>query len=138
MERSPSLRDASVQDIHLELIRRSTHNAFDGERVYQSLLKHRDLWKAALLDRPGLPNFQKPGQLPRIGLIKLRDLPHNIWNADTLFVLTVSLAAARELATITKAEGWGGELQLHEDRDETDAALGTAGSDYGLLSVWWD
>ena len=88
MNESLSLRDASVQDIQLELIRRTTFNAMNGERIVASLLAHRDLWLAALLDRPGVPNYSKPGQLLMSGLIKLRDLPENYWNADTLFLLT--------------------------------------------------
>jgi len=48
-----NLRDASVQDIQLELIRRTSFNAMRGERVVASLLRHRDLWKAVLLDRQG-------------------------------------------------------------------------------------
>lgn len=83
-------------------------------------------------------NYLKPGELPMAGLVKLRDLPHDIWNADTLFVLTVSTAAARKLAGIIKAEDWGGEVRVYEDREETDTALGTGRADYGLLSVWWD
>ncbi len=135
---SPSLHEVSVQDIQLELIRRSRHNAFDGELVHKSLLKHRALWEEVLLDRQGIANYRTPGGLLVTGPIKLRDLPHNHWNADTLFVLTVSPAAARELAEVAKRDGWGGELQLHEDRDETDNALGGGPRDYGLLSVWWD
>ena len=138
MDHSSSLRGASVQDIQLELIRRSTHNAFDGARVYQSLLKHRALWKAVLLDRVGVANDRSPGTLLMGGLIKLRDLHHDHWNADTLFVLTSSPAAAEQLAGVIASEGWGGEVQIHDDREETDAALGTGRREYGLLSVWWD
>jgi hypothetical protein len=32
MEESPRLTEASIQDIQLELIRRASFNAFDGER----------------------------------------------------------------------------------------------------------
>jgi hypothetical protein len=138
MEASQSLRDASVQDIQLELIRRSLFNALDGGRVYRSLLKHRALWKAALLTRPGLPNYRKPGELLMVGLVTLRDLPQNIWNADMLFVLTASTATAHELAGVAEADEWGGELRVYEDRAETDVALGTGRTEYGLLSVWWD
>ena len=44
------LSEASLQEIQLELIRRHRHNAFDGERVVESLLRHRGLWSAALMD----------------------------------------------------------------------------------------
>ena len=110
MEPMLQLRDASVQELQLELIRRSSFNAFDGERVYQSLLKHRALWKGVMLTRPGLPNYQKPGELLMTVLVPLRDLEHNLWNADMLFVLTPSPVSARELAGIVKAEDWGGEV----------------------------
>jgi hypothetical protein len=132
-----SLRTASIQDIHLELMRRSSFNAFDGERVYQRLLKHRELWRAVLLDRSGTANYSKPGTLLLGGLIKLRDLRHNIWNADTLFVLTVSPAAAHQLARVIADEDWGGDARVHEDREDIAAALGTGG-EHGLLSVWWN
>jgi hypothetical protein len=77
MTESLPLRDASVQDIQLELLRRTSYNALDGERVCASLLRYRHLWLAALLDRPGGSGMS--------GLIKLRDLPENLWNADTLY-----------------------------------------------------
>jgi hypothetical protein len=133
-----TLRDASVQDIQLELLRRSRFNAMDGEKVYASLLKHRDLWLAALLDRPGLPNYAEPGRLLISGLIKLRDLPDDLWNADTLFILTPTRQAAVRLAGIAEKEGWGGEVQVYKDQAEIDRALGTGREDFGLLSVWWD
>ena len=81
MNESPSLRDASVQEIQLELLRRRCWNALDGERAHASLLKHRDLWLAVLLDWPGVANYAEPSSLLMSGLIKLRDLPDNFWNA---------------------------------------------------------
>ena len=133
-----SLRDATVQDIQLELLRRTQFNALDGERVVSSLMQHRELWWAALLDRPGVPNYSEPSHLLMSGLIKLRDLPDNLWNADTLFLLTKTSAQAAQLAKIIEDEDWGGEVYLHDDREEIDRALGTGRDDYGLISVWWD
>ena len=133
------LCDASVQDIQLELLRRTRFNAFDGERVCVSLLNHRDLWLAVLLDRPGLPNYAEPGHLLMSGLIKLRDLPDNIWNADTLFILTRSRSDAEQLARVIVEEDWGGETpRIYKNQEEIDRALGTGREDYGLVSVWWD
>ncbi len=138
MSESLSLREASVQDIQLELLRRTEHNALDGEKVYASLLKHRTLWLAVLLDRPGLADYHEPCHLLISGLIKLRDLRHNLWNADTLFILTPSRAQAHELARIAEEEDWSGEILLHEDQKESDRALGMGRQEYGLLSIWWD
>jgi hypothetical protein len=138
MDDSISLRGASVQDIQLELLRRTSFNALDGEKVMASLLKHRHLWLAALLDRPGIPNYAEPSHLLTSGLIKLRDLPANLWNADTLFLLTRTRRQAHELAQIAESEDWGGETQVHDEQLEIDRALGTGRQEYGLVSVWWD
>jgi hypothetical protein len=133
------LRQATVQEIQLELIRRTKFNAFNGERVYASLMKHRAYWQAVLLDRPGLANYQKPGGLLMMGLIKLRDLDDNIWNADHLFILTARREQAVELARIIEDEDWGGERPIvHDNQEEIDNALGVGRQEYGLLSIWWD
>jgi hypothetical protein len=138
MSEATSLRDATVQEIQLELLRRSSFNALDGERVVDSLLRNRDLWISFLLDRPGLANYAKPSRLLMMGLIKLRDLPDNLWNADMLFVLTPTHAQAQELARIAEEEDWAGEVCVYKDQDEIDNALGTGRDEYGLMSVWWD
>ena len=137
MSGSQSLREASAQDIQLELLRRSCWNALDGERVYASLMEHRALWLAALLDRPGVANYARPGLLLMCGMIKLRDLPDNFWNADTLYILTETPAQALELARIVEEEDWGGEVVVYKDQEDIGRALGTS-EEYGLLSVWWD
>jgi hypothetical protein len=138
MSEAPSLREASVQDIQLELLRRTRFNDLNGEKVCASLLRHRHLWLAALLDRPGVPNYAQPGRLLIAGLIKLRDLHDNLWNADTLFLMTRTHAQARELARIAEEEDWAGEVHVYEDQDDIDRGLGIGRLDYGLLSVWWD
>jgi hypothetical protein len=138
MSKAPRLRDASVQDIQLELLRRSRSGALDGEQVVTGLLWHRELWLAALLDRPGVCDGAEPGRLLTRGLVKLRDLGDNRWNADTLFILTQTREQARQLARIARDEKWGGEVRAVEDRAELDRALGTTGPEYGLLSIRWD
>ncbi len=134
-----SLRDASVQDIQLELIRRTRFNAMHGERIVASLLRHRDLWLAVLLDQPGLPNYAEPSLLLASGLIKLRDMPDNLWNADTLFILTRTGEQARRLARIIEEEDWVGDVvRVCDNQREIDQALGTGRREYGLVTVWWD
>src|SRR5580658_8239217 len=118
MSESRLLREATVQEIQLELIRRTKFNAFDGERIYASLMKHRAYWQAVLLDRPGLANYQKPRHLLMSGLIKLRDLDDNIWNADKLFILNAKRKQAVQLARIIEEEDWGGEKPiLYNDQE---------------------
>jgi hypothetical protein len=139
MNESLTLRDASVQDIQLELIRRTRFNAMAGERIVASLLRHRDLWLSALLDRPGLPDYAEPQLLLTCGLIKLRDLPDNLWNADTLYVLTRGQEQARRLARIIEEDDWGADaVRVYEDQREIDRALGSGRREFGLVSVWWD
>lgn len=138
MNSDRSLRSATAQDIQLELLRRTRFNALDGERVYGSLRRHRRLWRAVLLDRPGVPNYADPAHLLVGGLIKLRDLADNIWNADTLFVLTPSARDAEQLAQVIAAEDWGGEVRVCGDQKENDYALGTGRQEYGLVTVWWN
>jgi hypothetical protein len=41
------LSEATVQEIQLELLRRTQFNAFNGEKIYQVLLARRELWQAA-------------------------------------------------------------------------------------------
>lgn len=134
------LREATVQEIQLELIRRTRFNMFDGERIYASLMKHRAYWQAVLLDRPGLADYRNPGHLLLSGLIKLRDLDDNLWNADQLFILTAKREQAVKLARIIEEEeDWGGEKPIvYDDQGEIDSALGVGRQDYGLLSIWWD
>jgi len=138
MNTNQSLRDATVQDIQLELIRRTRFNTFDGERICDLLERYRSHWRAVLFDSPGLPNFDKPGSLLLSGLIKLRDLDTNIWNVDTVFVLTHTPDQARELEVAFEESNTGAMPRVISDMDETDRALGMMREEYGLLKVWWD
>lgn len=134
----PSLPDATVQEIQLELIRRSKFNSFDGKAVCDLLRTHQALWRGVIFDRPGLPNYAEPTRLLMSGLIKLRDIEDDIWNVDTLFVLTHTIDGARELATAFEESGTGAMPSVHDDRREIDMALGTGRVEFGLLTVWWD
>ncbi|WP_439622658.1 hypothetical protein [Gemmata sp.] len=138
MEANRSLRDATVQDIQLELIRRTRFNAFDGERVFATLQRHRPLWVAVLLDRPGRSLPYGSSLLLVDGLIKLRDLPDNRWNTDTLYLLTPTLDDARELGVVLEATNLGGEVTVEEDENEVCCALGTSFPEFGLVTVWWE
>jgi hypothetical protein len=63
---------SEAQRLQLALIHIATFNLFDGDRVVDDLLAHRELWEAALMTRDDL--------------IPLRDLPIG-WIADTLYIL---------------------------------------------------
>ena len=128
---SVSLATATVQDLHLELIRRSEHNAFHGEQVLADLLAHRHDWLAVVFDTYGLAADRG---LPA-RLLKLRDLADNVYNADTLYLLAVDEKAAHRLAAL--AESWGSEPHVYSQED-TERALGPSDANERLVQMWWD
>jgi hypothetical protein len=136
MNDQPLLRDATVQDMQLELIRRHRYNLFDGHRVYDFLMKHRHLWRGVIMDRLGYVGLDDSGA--NWGLIKLRDLPGNFWNVDTLIVSTDNIEKAREFARLIDSADLGGEKAEVEGPEKTAMALGIHPCPYGLVSVWWD
>ena len=90
------------------------------------------------LDRPGVVNYAE-SLLPTAGLIKLRDLPDDFWNAATLFILTKTHQKARQMGKIIEKEDWGAdEIHVFSHQEEIDRALGTGRQNNGLLRVWWD
>ena len=138
MDPNRILRDATVQELQLELIRRTKFNTFDGELVCELLAKYRGHWLAVLFDQLGVPNYDHPGRVPTGGLIKLRDLADNIWNVDSLFILTHTPEQARELCIVFEESGNGAMPYVIDDIEEADLALGMGRRVYGLLKVWWD
>jgi hypothetical protein len=129
------LGQATAQDIQLELIRRWQFNAFDGQQVAAKLLEHQDLWDAVMMDRLALSGY---GKLPAMGLIKLRDLPYNEWNVDTLYILAPNKEAAHQLAQVFKMEEWGGMVSVHDDPKDVDNALGSGREERAVVAIWWD
>lgn len=53
-------------------------------------------------------------------------------------MLTETVDAAGQLQAIIKAEDWGGDVTLRDDRNDIDIALGSCPSDQGIVTVWWD
>lgn len=132
------LTGATVQEIQLELLRRTAFNNLDGERIARALLEHRDLWLSVMLDRAPIWNIQYM-RLPVSWLVKMRDMPHNIWNADTLYIVSDSVEKARKLERIATGENhWGGEVLVYEKQTEIDRALGTGRHEHAIVTVWWD
>ena len=137
MNESLRLQDATAQDIQLELIRRTEFNSFDGAVIYHSLMKNRELWQAVVLDRPGYFNAEMH-RLSCSGLIKLRDLSDNFWNADVLFILTESRMMAQRLVEVAESDGWSAdEMTVIDDVNEIINAMGT-NEPCAIVKMWWD
>ena len=117
----------SFQDLQLEIIRRTSFNELDGEKVHAELLAHRDLWKSALIDRLN-------------SLTKLRDLHLDIWNADTLFILPVE---GKEDELFKLAKKWHADEINWIGREEACDLLqywndDSTSNSKVILRVWWD
>jgi hypothetical protein len=139
MNTSLSLSDASIQNIHLELIRRVRFNECDGQKIAVSLERHRDLWLAAIMTRFGIHREEHSDWIPPMSLIALRDLKHDAWNVDTLLVLTRSVEDALALQEIAKTEEWDAdELAVQNDEEELGFALGQHPCSFRMLTAWWD
>lgn len=130
---SAHLTEATVQAIQLELIRRHEHNNFYGEEVAADLMAHQEWWDAVLIDVLGLASQYG---IPGAGLIKLRDLPYNFWNVDTLYILATDEGSARRLAEL--GERWLADSVIVYDEEDTDRALGGGPRGRRLVVMWWD
>lgn len=119
----PSSSVTKAQAIQLTLLRRSSFNELNGVRVARDLLANRRLWCAALIDRLG-----------NDALIKLRDLDQNIWNVDTLYVLS-SGANNQSLGRI--AHRWHADAISWVGGAAARRLLGYGGP-VRILEVWWD
>src|SRR4051812_3788487 len=87
------LTAATVQELQLELFRRSVAPRSEVDEFIRLLLESRDLWRGLIIDRLGV---NEGGHwLQPASMIKLRNIHQNYWNADTLFVLCPNIDAAR-------------------------------------------
>ena len=131
------LSEASIQDLQLELLRRTQFNEFFGDRVAASLERHRNLWRSAMLMRLGVERNRD--EFPAMSLIALRDLPSNRWNSDLLVILCESLEKAEQLKEAAESEDWDADDYSFTDGDELSGAIGLyPADDMVVLSAWWD
>jgi hypothetical protein len=129
------------QKIQFERLRLGSFNSFDGDKVADGLLKHRNLWDSFVFGR-----F-------RYGtLIELRDLPQGELNADTIMILT-DLKRAKEIIAIALKQ-WNvdetgycgrveGEYFLEGDapcnsEKELFQEMGGLGNNQIVVRLWWD
>src|SRR5436190_18988176 len=96
------LKQASAQNIHLEIFRRAALALADGEDIYHVLTEHQNLWTAVLGE--GLVSNRLDLAQTYL-LTRLRALPQNqIRGIDTLYLLTPSREAANEVVKIIRCQ----------------------------------
>lgn len=110
-----------VQELNLKLISCVRFNSCDGKQIVTDLRKHKILWSAVLMTNQD-------------DLIRLRDLPRDYWNVDTLFILTPRKNDKLKLL----ARGWNADQVSWLPRKEAEELLGEYPSNKRILSVWWD
>ena len=111
-----------VQRLMFDLIRLASFNDFDGQMVVQNLTEHRDLWLGCIMDGNDL--------------IKLRDISDNLWNADTLYIITTGVDDEKLERMATDL--WCANEVIYLNKDEAEHRLGTYPCEYKVLKIWWD
>jgi hypothetical protein len=130
------LRDATVQEIHLELFRRTIAPNVHLDEFICVLLANRNLWRGAVIDNLGVS--EGGFWLQPSSMIKLRDIDEDFWNADTLYVLCDGRAAADELAAMLPMERFGCLTRVEDDPRIIRRALGGGREGPVIVSFWWD
>lgn len=111
----------------LQNIRESEFNNFDGATIASDLaVSHGVLWDAVIFDRPLGVDL----------LVSLRDLPHGIWNADTLFVLCSTMKQVKGLQAAAKS--WRADSVRVLKGPEASEVLGSFPTDKYVVEMWWD
>ena len=115
----------AIQAIQFELMEKSSFNLFDGPRVVRDLRNHRRLWCGVVMDTGDG------------SLLKLRDIGDNVWNVDTVYILS-SGADDRALALL--AQHWSADARSWVSGSAAEKLLGEAGPGFHrkILEVWWD
>jgi|SRR5450759_1859077 len=110
----------NTQELQFELMKKASFNNFHAEQVIRDLKANTHLWDAALMDQPNL--------------IKLRDLPEDIWNVNTLYILTgIKSDQLSELARL-----WNPSSLRWIEGDEASIRLGAYVSGDYILCIWWN
>jgi hypothetical protein len=115
-------------------------NNFDPFTVVGDLLRRRDWWEGAVMDRAHLvPDPEEKSWWGRMvtDLIKLRDVSH-CWNVDHLFILADEKRSVAEWQDVVQA--WNAdEVQFIEGADvQALLCSGRGKGTHRILRAWWD
>lgn len=136
------LEKATIQELNLELIKKTKFNGFNGAKVVKSLLKNCDLWQSVVMDRTDFVfasdiELKRKGSKETISLIKLRDMQENFWNVDTLFILPKG-GNVKEIVKLARREWYADEVTVIRGKQAEDW-LGMGGfGNLEIVKVWWD
>jgi hypothetical protein len=127
------LKDATVQELNLELMKRGSFNSFDGEKIVKSLQDHPDLWIGAMMVQESVGEQD---------LISLRDMNnpkygYDAWNIGTLFI-SAKQGKEKELEQLAKSDEWSADEIDYIKPDKLGSMLGTGRPTFQVLRVWWD
>lgn len=114
-----------TQELVFKLMEKATFNNFNGARVAQDLRVHRDLWESAFMLDEHMP------------LLALRDMKHNFYNADTLYILS-SGKDDQKLEQLAKT--WRPDSIEWIEGDDAMRLLGMydKSKKIRILRLWWD
>ena len=109
----------NTQQLQFELMKKASFNNFDADKVIKDLKANTHLWDAALMDQPDLK--------------KLRDLPSDIWNVNTLYILT----AMKSEQLYKLASAWNPSTIRWIEGEQAANRLGAYISGDYILCLWW-
>lgn len=123
------------QTLQLEVIRTSSFNDFDGDKIADSLIANKDLWIALMMVSGGGQYFW---------LLPLRDVPDDIWNVSAIYIRP-AIGREDELEALASSEEWKANEIDWMDSDRVFELIGNSSRVYKdatqckeLLRVWWD
>jgi hypothetical protein len=116
---------SAIQAIQFELMAKSSFNYFDGRRVVRDLRNHRRLWCGVVMETGDG------------SLLNLRDIGDNIWNVDTVYILS---SGADDVVLARLAQHWSADARTWVSGSAAEKLLGEAGPEFHrrILEVWWD
>lgn len=152
-------RITKVQRMLLDLMKLSSFNEFNGPKVVESLLAHRDLWIAVMMDREAYraqSAYQeqreklKKGEdaglpISPIDTIRLRDLCEGYWNVDAVFIIPEP-GKEDSLELLVRREWNADEIDWYDPLDAGVILHGGISANKPIvttkvdriLRVWWD
>lgn len=118
-----------VQKLVADIVRESSFNDFDGDKVVDALEKNQDLWRGFVW-----------GRFHYSPLITLRDIDKGIYSADTMYITPVK-GKEQELEALCRGfladevDWYGGEEACSELGSSSPAGRANK---QAYLRLWWD